>query len=347
MKKFIKNMIYRLMGDTRWDIIQETKNNSEAITQDLINLRDEISQFRDEFCSNIEKVYDGQRQLMDALSAIDGKLGGNQEGLRQEFSRLIEELHIHVDGSSRDILCELSMLEVPGNPLSTKKIFEVKTDYPVAYESADHLHPHGTKNDNTRAAFFIRKCEELFPEKKQLCFADLGCSGGGIVLDAVLRGHNAIGLEGSDYSLKHQRAEWRLLKNRLFTCDISKPFHIQNADGSDAKFDVVSAWEVLEHIPEDGVSQLAKNVTNMLFPGGYFVATVSQVEDFEPESGAQLHVTIRPPQWWYSKFEEVGLVRVTGAFSPYDMARAYGNPPLPWLLNWSPENSPYVVLRKP
>ena len=334
------------MGDTRWDITQETRHSTETITQDINKLKDELSQLQGDFCSNIEKVYAGQRQVMDALRALNEKLDGCQDGLRQEFSRLIEEVHLHVDGSSRDILCALSMLEIPGNPLLQQKVFAVKTDYPVAYESADHLHPWGTKNDNTRAAFFIRKCEELFPEKKQLCFADLGCAGGGIVLDAILRGHNAIGLEGSDYSLKHQRAEWRLLKNRLFTCDISKPFRIQTADGAVAEFDVVSAWEVLEHIPEDGVPQLAKNIADMLCPGGYFVATVSQFEDFEPESGAQLHVTIRPPQWWYAKFEEAGLVRATGVFSPYDLGRAYGNPPLPSLLNCTPENTPYLVLVK-
>jgi hypothetical protein len=54
---------------------------------------------------------------------------------------------------------------------------------------------------------------------------DLGCSGGGIILDALLRGHMAIGLEGSDVSLKQQRAEWRVIPNHLFTCDITKPFY--------------------------------------------------------------------------------------------------------------------------
>jgi len=41
---------------------------------------------------------------------------------------------------------------------------------------------------------------------------DIRCSGGGLVLDGILKGHFAIGLEGSDYSKKRQRAEWRLMK---------------------------------------------------------------------------------------------------------------------------------------
>lgn len=85
----------------------------------------------------------------------------------------------------------------------------------------------------------------------------------------------------------------------------------------------------------------------MLTPGGYFVGTVSQVEDYEPESGVALHITIKPTDWWYDLFEKAGLVQVTGVFEFCDLARAWGNPPLPWLLNWTPEESPYLVVRKP
>ncbi len=78
----------------------------------------------------------------------------------------------------------------------------------------------------------------------------------------------------------------------------------------------------------------------MLAPGGYFIGTVSQVEDYEPESGVRLHVTIWTAEWWYTQVEKVGLVRAENVFKPRDLARAHGNPPLPWLLDWSPERVP-------
>jgi hypothetical protein len=56
---------------------------------------------------------------------------------------------------------------------------------------------------------------------------DLGCSGGGLVFDFLLRGHTAVGIEGSDFSQKSQRAEWRLLNQcNLLTADITKPFQV-------------------------------------------------------------------------------------------------------------------------
>lgn len=106
----------------------------------------------------------------------------------------------------------------------------------------------GTRNDNTRCPRFVRKCEDIFGHKIRAL--DLGCAGGGLVLDFLLAGHSSVGLEGSDYSLKWQRAEWRFLRDRLFTCDITEPYSIiDNSAGKPAQFDLISAWEVLEHLP--------------------------------------------------------------------------------------------------
>lgn len=297
MKEFIKHIAYKLMGDSRREIIAKIKE-----------LQD----------------YD-----------------------RHEYARIEEQIHIHIDCSMRDIMIALSTFNIEGNSIYQGKRYELRTDYPVAYNSMDHLYPWGTKNDNTRAPFFIRKCETLFPDKKCLHFADLGCSGGGIVLDALLRGHEAIGLEGSDYSLLNQRAEWRLLRNNLFTCDIAKPFSVLNLDGTPACFDIVSAWEVLEHIPESEVSQLIDNISRMLAPGAYFVGTASQVEDCEPESGVELHVTVKPAGWWINRFEQAGLERADGIFENRDLARGpSGNPPHPWIINWMDRTSSVIVMRK-
>lgn len=332
MKRWIKQLVYRLLGDSRRDIIgditDELRQEKEELTELISSLKDQLAQLRE--------GTQGLRAIAD-----------RQESIWRDFVRREQQLHIHMDMAARDMQIILSQMSIPGNPFDQEKQFVLQTDAPVAYESPDHLHPWGTKNDNTRAPFFIKKCESLFPEKRRLRFADLGCAGGGIVLDALLRGHRAIGLEGSDYSRKSQRAEWRLLRNNLFTCDIAKPYSIWDLEGKPVLFDIVSAWEVFEHIPEEGVPQMLKNIANMLAPGGYFVGTVSQTEDYEPESGAQLHVTIQPPEWWYTQAEKAGLWRAENVFEPCDLARAYGNPPLPWLLGWGLERSPYLVLQKP
>lgn len=325
----------------------QMENRLAAIEETQSTLRETLEQGMKQIHATQEQLINEIKCLRDELRQDVDAARGHREYLQSEFNRIGNEVHVHVDMVGRDTLMAAALLPVDGNPLEQRSIYQVCTNYPIAYSSPDHLHPWGTKNDNTRAPFFIHKCETLFPDKSQLRFADLGCSGGGIVLDAVLRGHIAIGLEGSDYSLKHQRAEWRLLKNCLFTCDIGKPFDILDQDGNPAQFDIVSAWEVFEHIPQDGVPQLMRNIEKMLAPGGYLVGTVSQTDDHEPESGVSLHLTTMPAEWWYGQGANAGLVRIDGVFETCDLARAYGNPPLPWYSNWNCEMSPYIVLQKP
>jgi hypothetical protein len=202
---------------------------------------------------------------------IRGALQDEFEKLKSDFNMIhdrLDNIHVLMTQLSvpdrvmlhQDVMLVLNKLAnfIPQEPYS------IQTEHSVAISSNDHKRPRGTKNDNTRSPRFVTACERHFPGEK-LHFVDLGCSGGGLVLDFLLRGHQAVGLEGSDYSQKSQRAEWRLLdKSNLFTADITKPFQIHEPDGSEFKAHVVSAWEVMEHIPEQGLPQLFTNISNML-----------------------------------------------------------------------------------
>lgn len=291
------------------------------------------------------------RQVEEALSQTRGELSELREQIaaiaqqRDMAQDQAEAMHLHLDYMQHDVMAFLAQSDIPGNPLQTQRV-RLQTQHPVAIHSNDHLYPHGTAHDNTRAPFFIRRCEELFPQKKQLHYMDIGCAGGGLVLDALLRGHFAVGLEGSDFSCKHQRAEWRVLRENLFTCDVTKPFQVLDDQENPIGFDVISGWEVLEHIPQQDVPQVIENIAKHLLPGGIFVGTVSQVHDIDPVSGEDWHVTIFPPEWWEGQFEKMGFACEHERFHTSELARAYGNPPLPWLLHWGIEGSPYIVMRK-
>ena len=86
---------------------------------------------------------------------------------------------------------------------------------------------------------------------------NLDNSGGGMIEDFVKDGHYAIGLEGSDYSLRTQRAAWSIIPDNLFTCDCSKPFQI-TYDNKPILFDIITAWEVMEHFHMNDLSQVFK-----------------------------------------------------------------------------------------
>ncbi len=228
------------------------------------------------------------------------------------------EHHLH----QQDMLLQ-DMLALQLKQVKLPEAFNLKTEHPVAIYSDDHTHPLGTAQDNTRHPRFVGACEKAFGGK--LNVLDLGCAGGGLVWDFLLRGHRAMGLEGSDHSLISQRGMWRLLPDHLKTCDITKPFTL------DGKFHVISAWEVMEHIPEDLLPGMLANIRDHLRDDGVFVASIATFECADEETGAVWHVTIQDRAWWIETFARHGLTLADPQpFSLADHVRGSGNGPNDW-----------------
>jgi cyclopropane fatty-acyl-phospholipid synthase-like methyltransferase len=182
----------------------------------------------------------------------------------------------------------------------------IKTDYPIAFDSPDHITPWGTMRDNTSNLDFIEEIQTFFKEDKEkdnFNFLDLGCSGGQLVIDFHKRGNLSVGLEGSDYSVKHQRANWPDYHNiNLFTCDVTKPYSVYN-NGEIVKFDMINAWEVVEHIHPEDLSNFFMHINNNLKPGGIFLASISVVPD--NATGIDLHQSVFSEGEWYNKFPQI------------------------------------------
>ena len=254
---------------------------------------------------------------------MDARMWKAEKNSSCSIADVLNELHRHIDFTYRDIMVAMEN-QKPFLPQNNIKLI---TKHPIAYESLDHLYPHGTIRDNTRYPRFVEKCEEVLGCNAELSFLDLGCSGGGMVLEAALRGHTSIGLEGSDSSKKEQRAEWRLLGDRLQTCDITKPFRLIEQDGTVKKFDIITAWEVMEHIQENDLPQMLENIKRHLSDRGYFIASIANWEDIDPDAGINWHVTLHEFDWWVEQFEHAGFEVHNELFQPIDMARGTYNPP--------------------
>jgi len=194
--------------------------------------------------------------------------------------------------------------------------FYLETEHPVAVSSVDHIYPCGTSRDNSVNSEFNRKLYGLFPDQ-MISVLDLGCAGGGMVKSILDDGHIAAGLEGSDYSLLHKRAEWATIPKNLFTCDITKHFILHIGDKFPYQFDVVTAWEVLEHIPEDDLVGMISNIRYHLKTGGLFIG--SAMEHHWSENGIDYHVNCKPIEWWDSRFTSSGFVRCN------DLESYFGN----------------------
>lgn len=183
----------------------------------------------------------------------------------------------------------------------------LKCKKPIALDSPDHLHPWGTRRDNSRNPRFITKLERLFGNR-QFSVLDLGCSGGGFVRDCFESGNVAVGLEGSDYSKKTGRAEWKTIPSNLFTCDITKPFQLY-MDRKEAKFDIITMWEVIEHIKEEDLPQLFENIRqHMKLSSLVIISTTSKSDVID---GAELHQCRHGKDWWLQIAAKEGFVAST------------------------------------
>ena len=173
------------------------------------------------------------------------------------------------------------------------KFLSVQTDFPVAFDSPDHLAPHGTAENNITHYGFIVKMTNLLGRGAYL---DLGCSGGQLVVDFYKAGWQAVGLEGSDYSKRAGRAAWKDWSDKtLFTADIGKPFQINST------FDLITSWEVFEHIDHGRLQQLCENIQRCSHPGTMLIVTTSS--NSEIKNGIELHVTRWKPDEWERFFE--------------------------------------------
>jgi SAM-dependent methyltransferase len=191
----------------------------------------------------------------------------------------------------------------------------VATQHPVAFSSPDHLVPFGTKYNNSTNRKFVVLMNAHFRRHfpaASVAFMDLGCSGGQLVADFARLRWVAVGLEGSDYSLKLRRANWaKLAGTHLFTCDITKPFRV-TLDQQDLKFHLITAWEVMEHIHPNDLPALFDNIRTHLADGGVFMASTSSSTSLV--NGVELHQTRMTNAEWrayiaqrYPEWEETDL----------------------------------------
>lgn len=216
----------------------------------------------------------------------------------------------------------------PGIPLSVKynpkDLVDFDCERPIAVDSLDHIEPRGTARDNTHWVPFVARCESIFGFR-DLRFLDIGCAGGGLVFDFAARRHFAMGLEGSDYSKVHRRAEWATIPDHLFTCDVTWPFRIvEKGTQSLVQFDVISIWDALEHLQEERLSTFFSNVSNHLASEGIFCGTVSTRLARKSETGGNHHATVHPRSWWETMFADRGFEIVSGVLEFEDFPRGNG-----------------------
>jgi SAM-dependent methyltransferase len=219
------------------------------------------------------------------------------------------------------------LYEILGKEKTIDAECEIISDYKVANDSPDHIIPRDTRNDNSVWHVFNEKLYHFMKGRSPSRVLDLGCAGGGFVESLVEDGHDAFGIEGSNYSLIGKRAAWGTIPARLFKADITKPFALTKKGLNEpVQFDVITAWELMEHFKKEDVRQVIENIKKHLADEGYFMCSIATFPDYDPSIGAVFHQTVQPKEWWVEQFEKAGLTVVEqNIIGKDDWLRGSGN----------------------
>ncbi len=203
---------------------------------------------------------------------------------------------------------------------SNRKIrFKLESSHRIAIDSPDTQSPHGAiYNWKTNKAFVLEMVRVFGNYGTAL---DLGCSTGRLVKDFDNVGWSAVGLEGSGAPERLLIGPWKDCSNTmLFSCDIGKPFSISDDAAKHVAFDVVTAFDVVEHLDFERLKVLAQNIRNHTKQNSRLIITTDNSS--EMPNGIELHVTRWSKNKWVSFFKEfLPEFRLTENLSWWKMVR--------------------------
>ncbi|HEX2907547.1 MAG TPA: class I SAM-dependent methyltransferase [Phototrophicaceae bacterium] len=115
---------------------------------------------------------------------------------------------------------------------------------------------------------------------------DLGCGFGSFVLVCRQAGIAADGLDIAPYQINFARER---LGTLVANCEPNQVYHLGDAQATglpDASYDVITAWNLLEHVPN--YRQVIAEAYRLLKPGGLFVGVAPNYLAFRREAHYQV-----------------------------------------------------------
>lgn len=148
---------------------------------------------------------------------------------------------------------------------------------------------------------------EKFHPGTQLRIFEAGCAKGYFVGHARMRGHEARGFDLSEYAIGKAPDG---AQGHVYQHDATTLWPERSN-----QFDIVCAWEFLEHIPTPHIETvLHEMLRTMKVEGGeLWLKTGIVVPDDHPFAGKvedhdKTHVSMYPREWWEDRFRQLGLI---------------------------------------
>ncbi len=173
-------------------------------------------------------------------------------------------------------------------------VYHVKNAEPALW-SADNRQPYGTLMDGFRFPHFL-----LARAMIHLCgirsWCDLGTGSATLPFEVARLGVDEVfAIDGSEGALRAGKVRLPLSNYRV--ADISVPLEITSGNGEAARFEVVSALELVEHLPDLKLTGLLDNIIRL--EPKYVIFAVG----LQPEP--PYHVNLKSMSEWLGIFSTV------------------------------------------
>jgi len=267
-------------------------------------------------------------EVIDSLNEIKSELNHISSFSREQINGRLLTLEWLANNNRYEvshIMGKVEGLEVGAlsEQFSTNQHFTLECEQYLALDSNDYLEPESTVEGLTSGDWFVHESVKLF-KKDSINFLDIGCGGGGLTFNFMKNGHFSVGLDGSDYCKNLKKGYWNI-PNLLNNADVTKPFLFKDKDDNGIEFDIITMWEVFEHIPEELISGVLQNIYCNISHQGYFIGSISTIEYVNSKTGTVYHVTLKDIDWWKEKFRENGLEFIPIPIPVQSCYRGVGN----------------------
>jgi SAM-dependent methyltransferase len=199
--------------------------------------------------------------------------------------------------------CGLVYLSPRPTPEATAAIYG-----PTYFESRSGALPGYASYARARRSLESEAAAKLAMVERQIApparLLDHGCGTGVFLEAAVRRGYDAVGLDVSRYAIE------TLVRERGLP---AKQGTLESGWGDDASFDVVTSWDVLEHVPNPNETLAA--IARVLRPGGVLLATTPDVSGLDARLlGRRWYGFTKVPEhyYYYSRRTFGVLLRAAG-----------------------------------